>query len=61
MEFGERNDLLHTIIFAIVGLIAAVVMMIVTLASITIVIFVVAAIGNLFSRPSRAPAPEPPH
>jgi hypothetical protein len=44
---------LHAIIFVILGLIAAVIMTVVTLAAITIVIFVVAAIGNLFSRPAR--------
>ena len=53
--------MLHTVIFAIAGLIAAVLMMIVTLASITIVVFVVAAIGNLFSRPARVVAPESRH
>ena len=46
---------LHAIIFVILGLIAAAIMTAVTLAAITIVIFVVAAIGNLFSRPARVP------
>lgn len=44
---------LHAIIFVILGLIAAAIMTAVTLAAITIVIFLVAAIGNLFSRPAR--------
>ena len=46
---------LHAIIFVILGLIAAVIMTAVTLAVITVVIFVVAAIGNLFSGPARIP------
>jgi len=46
---------LHAIIFVILGLIAAVIMTAVTLAAITIVVFVIAAIGNLFSRPARVP------
>ncbi len=44
---------LHAIIFVTLGLIAAVIMTAVTLAAITIVIFLVAAIGNLLSRPTR--------
>jgi hypothetical protein len=47
--------ILHAIIFVILGLIAAVIMTVVTLAAITIVIFVIAAIGNIFSRPARIP------
>jgi uncharacterized membrane protein len=46
---------LHAIIFVILGLVAAVIMTAVTLAAITIVIFVVAAIGNIFIRPARVP------
>jgi hypothetical protein len=44
---------LHAIIFVILGLIAAAIMTAVTLAAITLVIFVVAAIGNLFYHPAR--------
>jgi hypothetical protein len=44
---------LHATIFVILGLIAAIIMTALTLAAITIVIFVVAAIGNLFIRPAR--------
>jgi hypothetical protein len=46
---------LHAIIFVILGLIAAVIMTAVTLAAITIVIFVIAAIGNLFGGSARVP------